>query len=310
MQKYKILDGVLGALPVFESAARLLSFTKAAKELLISQSAISRRITSMEALLGIKVFKRNHNKLELTPQGKELLSAVELGLGHLDTGISQICCQSKKETLTISCGYTFATLWLQHRMMSFRQMFNELEVRLMISDFPDELNPDKIDVRIIWDENFWPERDVRLLFAEDVFPVCSPSFLKNLSRSKRDYLPIDELSKKNLLHSYLQKCSGELDWAGWFRFHGFEYLSSDKDYYFDKYSFAVQAALNGEGIVLGFSALVDNFLARKELVQIGPTVHHRDEATFIEFASNRISQNNIQKIYDWFRWQVDNKKTE
>jgi LysR family transcriptional regulator, glycine cleavage system transcriptional activator len=306
MQKYKILDGVLGALPVFESAARYLSFTKAAEELFISQSAVSRRITNIEDSLNIRVFKRNHNKLELTPQGKELLSVVEVGLGHLGKGINQIQSQSKKENLVISCGHSFASLWLQHRIADFRNTFNEVDVQLILSDLPDELDQDTIDVRIVWSEDYWPEREKRALIPEDVFPVCSFSFLKKHLLSELDCPPIGKLREMKLLHCYSENNSNYLDWTGWFGYHGLDYLPSDKDYFYDKYYFAVQAAVKGEGIALGFSSILDNFLANKELVRIGPTVHNQDEALFIEFASNRILENKIQKIYDWFRDQIRN----
>lgn len=311
MQKYKIPESALAALPVFECAARYLSFTKAAEELHISQSAISRRITNMEALLGIQVFKRNHNKLMLTPQGKELLSAVELGLGHLDKTISQIRNQNKRENFTLACGYSFASLWLQYRIIDFRQKFNELELQWIIADFPVKLNPDEIDVRVLWSKNFrWPEREIRPLLAEDVFPVCSPSFLEKLSLPDQGRLPIEELAVLPLLHCYSSRESNYAGWIKWFQLIGFNYEIGEKDIGFDKYYFAVQAALNGEGIVMGYSGLIDNFLERKELIKIGPTVHFKDEAAYLEFASNRISQSTIDAIYNWFCSHINYQKID
>jgi LysR family transcriptional regulator, glycine cleavage system transcriptional activator len=306
MQKYKILDGVLGALPVFESAARHLNFTKAAEELRLTQPAISRRIATIEELLGIEVFKRNHNKLELTSQGKEILVAVELGLGHLNRVISQIATYDKKKKLTVACGISFGTLWLQHRILEFKQLLDELEVQIIVSELPENLDPDKVDIRILWNDNFWPDRHVHPLFGEGVTPVCSPSFRERHLLSKYDYSSIDLLSKNILLQDN-GKGSGFLDWAGWFRVHGFDYMPSEKDYFFDNYQFVIQAALDGLGVALGFSVLIDDLLKSKELVQIGPTVHYRDQAFFIEFASNRISEEIIQKVNNWFRLQIDTR---
>ena len=305
MQKYKILDGILGGLPVFESAARHLSFTKAAEELRLTQPAISRRIASIEDLLGVNVFKRNHNKLELTPQGQAILAAVELGLGHLNRVISQIALNGRKKTLTIACGYSFATLWLQSRFLEFKNMLDDFEVHLVTSEFQNDLDPDRTDARILWDDNFWPDREVRPLVAEQVIPVCSPSFQEKYHLQINDNSAARKLSKMILLHSAVGD-SGFLDWTGWFRIHGIDYMPDENDYNFDIYHFAIQAALDGEGIVLGLSILLKDLITRKKLVKVGPMVHHRDEAYFIEFASNRISNRDMEKIYNWFRLQIEN----
>ena len=141
MQKYDALAGILGALPAFESAARQMSFTKAAEELGVTQPAISRRIHSLENVLGIAVFRRDHNKLELTLEGREILAAVELGLGHLNEAVGQIAGRGAARKLTMACGFSFSAMWLQPRFTRFRQMLDGLEVHLIASEFPDDLDP-------------------------------------------------------------------------------------------------------------------------------------------------------------------------
>ena len=301
MGRYRVLVGALGALPAFESAARLMSFTKAAEELGLTQPAISRRISKLEWLLGVTVFLRSNNKLELTTEGHQLLEAVKLSLGHLNEVVAQIAERGKERKLTIACGFSFAAMWLQPRFTKLRQMLDGLEVHLIASEFPDDLNPNMIDIRILWlDNKPWPDRDVRPLFSEDICPVCSPSFAEAHELLANGATPLKNLSELPLLHYHVGE-PGYLDWTAWFRLHGIDYVPPNPVYFYDNYQFAVQAALDGEGVVLGYSVLIDGLLAHGRLVEIGPEVHLRDITLFIEFEPDRISKTRRDEIYEWLR---------
>lgn len=303
MGKYRSLAGALGALPAFESAARLMSFTKAAEELGLTQPAISRRISKLEWLLGVDVFQRSNNRLDLTAEGRQLLEAVELGLGHLNEVVGQIVERSKERKLTIACGFSFAAMWLQPRFTRFRHMLDGMEVHLIASEFPDDLNPNMIDIRILWFDKAWPDRDMRSLFSEDVCPVCSPSFAEAHELPADGATPLKKISELPLLHCDFGK-PGYLDWTQWFRLHGIDYAPANPVYLYDNYQFAVQAALDGEGIVFGYSVLIDSLLSRGSLVQIGPKIHHRDATLYIEFEPNRISKTRRDKIFEWLRQEA------
>lgn len=303
MQRYQALAGTLGALPAFESAARLLSFTKAADELGLTQPAISRRISSLEDLLGVAVFWRHHNKLELTVEGRQIFEAVELGLGHLNKIIVQIADGNAERKLTIACGFSFASMWLQPRFSRFRHILDGLEVHLIASEFPDDLSPDTTDIRILWQNKAWPNRDLRPLFAEDVFPICSPAFAERHGLSADRQTPPERLSEFPLLH-YDDGGPGDINWIDWFTRHGHTYTPAKPIYVFDNYLFMVQATLDGEGIALGYSALIDAHLSRGNLIQIGPSVHLEDGTLFIEFEPSRLSNERREKIHGWFRQEA------
>lgn len=300
MGRYRDLVGVIGALPAFESAARLMSFTKAARELGLTQPAVSRRISKLERQLEVAVFQRDNNTLELTLEGRKLLAAVELGLGHLNKVVSQIAERSKERKLTIACGFSFAAMWLQPRFTKFRHMLEGLDVHLIASEYPDDLNPDMIDIRILWLDKAWPGRDMRLLFSEGVCAVCNASFAEAHELTTDGATSLWKLSELPLLHCNFAEPS-HLDWITWFSFQGFDYMPPDPVYFYDNYQFAVQAALDGEGVVFGYSVLIRDLLARGSLVQVGPTVHQRDANLFIEFEPDRISKARRDKIYDWMR---------
>ena len=285
-------------MPVFESAARLMSFTRAGEELHMTQPAVSRRISTLERLLGFPVFQRNHNKLELTKQGVTLLAAVELGLGHLNKVVAQIAEQREQSRLTIACGFSFASMWFQPRFTRFRQMLDGLEIHLIASEFPNDLDPEMIDIRILWQDKTWPNRDVRELYSEDTFPICSPAFADRHGLVFDDKNVLINLVDLPLLH-YNPGGSGYLDWTEWFRLHRVDYFRSDSVYVFDNYQFTIQAALEGEGIALGYSVLLKNLLARGSLVQVGPSIHHRNSVMSIEFEPNRLPKITRDKIHQW-----------
>lgn len=303
MQRYRTLSGILGALPVFESTARLNSFTKAADELGLSQPAVSRRISTLEEHLGAQVFLRDHNKLELTPEGLLILEAVELGFGHLQRVVSRITKVDDKRKLTIACGFSFATMWFQPRFSVFRKYLSGLEIHLIASEFLGDLDPEMVDIRILWHKDTWPDRDVRPLFIERVCPVCSPAFASRHNLVAGLDIDAQRLSELPLLHCGSGSVD-DLDWLHWFKLHGIEYLPRGQSYVYDNVQFTIQAALDGEGIALGHVYLIDDLLAQGNLVQLAPLVENQDVSLFIEFEKSRLSRAKRDKIYKWMLQEV------
>ena len=300
MHGYRALGGILGALPIFESAARLLSFTKAAQELDMTQPAVSRRISGLEDLLGVAVFQRSHNKVVLTHVGKELFLSVELGLGDLIKTINRLSRLGKDSPkLTIACGFSFAVMWFRPRFSRFRRMLDDSDVHLIASEYLDQLTPRTIDIRILWQDDYWPDRDVRPLFQENVCAVCSPIFAKQHGLSLTPDNSPESLSTIPLLHNE-PLGSNCLGWHGWFQRNGVDYVSDEQVYLYDSYQYAIDAALENEGLALGYKFLIESELDRGTLVQVGPSVHHQDAAIFIEFEIDHLSEDVRDMVYGWF----------
>ncbi len=300
MIRYRLLTGVLGALPVFESAARHKSFTKAGEEMRLTQPAVSRRISSLERRLGFSVFKRQHNKLELTPEGRQLMSAVEFSLDHLNEAVIQLTEQITRRKLTIACGFSFSSMWLQPRFSRFRKMLDGVEVHLIASEFPDDLDPQMIDIRVLWEDNFWQGREVRPLFRDIVYPVCSRAFAKKFKLPKSGEVPPGDFQILTLLFNQ-SSGSDRLDWEEWFRTLRIDFKPDNPRYVYDNYQFTIQAAIDGEGIALGYSGLIDDLIEREELIKVGQSIRLQSGRTFIEFEPNRLSEARRDLIYDWFQ---------
>ena len=303
MQKFRKIYGILNALPIFECAARHMSFTKAAVELNLSQPAVSRRMTNLELQLGVSLFKRTHNKLALTSAGIQLNDAAALSLSHLNEAILKLPNSHQRNKVSIACGFSFATMWLQPRFSRLRDELNDIEIHLMASEFLDELNPDMIDVRVLWDNNPWPDRTVEPFFPEDICPVCSPAFAKKFNLDLNNNTIAKQLTQVPLLY-YGVENSGELDWASWFLLHEIQYAPSKSHYFYDNYQFLIQAAIDGEGVALGNKEFTNSYVEQKTLLNLGPYIRHREHSLLLEFDSKRISPRTQNFIYKWFKSQL------
>ena len=300
MPRYQSLIGVLGAMPVFESAARLRSFTKAAQELRLSQPAVSRRITALEERLELRLFDRNHNRLKLTPDGRKLLSAVETSLDQLDTVVTRLTRKPGRRKLTISCDFSIYSLWLQARLPRLRNLIDGIDFQLAASQTPDALDPETVDIRILWYDTPWPGREMHQLFADCASPVCSPAFAEREGLPLSEDLPAERFLDMPLLLAQSGK-DDRLDWEDWFQAQGLNFTSGDRHYTYDIYQIAIHAAIEGEGVALGYSGLIDDALKSGALIKIGQSIDMRSATTFIEFEPNRISAVRRKKILGWFQ---------
>lgn len=300
MHRYNKLSGVLGALPVLECAARQMSFSRAASELCLTQPAVSRRISNMEKRLGISLFERNHNQLRLTQEGKRILAATELSLGHLEKVLDEIGGERPKSKLTIACGISFACLWLQPRFTSLRQFLDNKEFHLIASETTEDLDPKMIDIRILWQKRRWPNREIRSLFPQVSFPVCSPEFAGQHGLSITDPDLVQRLAALPLLRCHSDGAH-DLGWTEWFAMQDVIYTEQNVGYIHDSVLYMIQSALDSEGIALGNYHFVEQYLERGDLVQIGPIVEGSDSIGWIEFEPGRLSKQDRDRIFEWFR---------
>src|SRR5580704_18586421 len=166
----------------FEAAARTLSFTKAAEELFITQSAVSRQIKALEDNLRLKLFERRPRSLTLTEDGQSLYRIATDVLDRLQIAIDRLRAESRASQLSITTTTGFASLWLIPRLSRFTALHPDIDVR--ISAKTDMLNLERslVDVAIRYCKpDTVPQGAIRL-FGEEVLPVCSPSLLRDASR--------------------------------------------------------------------------------------------------------------------------------
>ena len=168
----------LDNLIAFEAAARLLSFTRAAQELNVTQAAVSQQIRNLEQVLGLKLFERVHRAVRLTAAGREYQHTVSASLRHLASATGDIRLSQTQPRLTLGCDQSIAALCLVPRLAEFQALHREVAIRLVASDKTADCLGEDIQVSIIHGKGDWAGYDCQMLFEETVFPVCSPSYLQ------------------------------------------------------------------------------------------------------------------------------------
>ena len=251
------------ALLVFETAARVKNFTRAAETLGLTRVSISRQINALEDDLGVKLFLRGHRRTSLTDAGRELADIVGPNLTAIAEAKRRIRNRSNSERLTVTTTVAFATYWLLPRLDDFSTAKPEIDLNLVISDKYLDLEEQTIDLAIRYGAH--QPRGVRphRLFKERLFPAYSPKYRAQSALEK----PEDFLGERLLHLSGVYR--PEAKWPHWFRVHGLRPPSTRSGIIVDSYSTMIQAALEGQGVALCGFPLVNAYLASGVLLRPG-----------------------------------------
>ncbi|SDG33380.1 putative choline sulfate-utilization transcription factor [Onishia taeanensis] len=248
-------------LRVFESAARHLSFTAAAKELRSTQSAVSQQVRALEEQLGLQLFDRIYRGVRLTESGQALCEAVQAGFATIESTIERLQQRHRNPRLTLLTDFSLASYWLLPRLPAFRQRHPHIDVRIMTNQGGFDWREQEVDIAIVFADQRGLEGIPRLL-DEEVFPVCSPGFLA-------EYGPIDDLASLGevpLLTLTADQGQKWLDWPGYFERMGGPLHQAPSELTFNNYPLLLQVAIAGQGVGLGWRGMVENQLERGMLV--------------------------------------------
>ena len=263
MQDLRSLISSPSSLFTFEAAARHLSFTRAAEELKVSQPAVSHSIRQLERYLGVPLFERRHRALELTEEGRKLFRDVSIGLTHIYHSAQTLRhSRGASNQVTISISTAFATYWLLPRMAIFRQAHPDIDLRFQTTDRDLDLSAEGIGIGIRLGTGNWPHYDAWHFVDEKVFPVCRPDYLTQCVPLQT---PAD-LLEATLIHLE-EPHRSRITWNDWFRYFGIEAETTTRGLKLNDYSIVIQAALEGQGIALGWKHIVDKLLERGDLVR-------------------------------------------
>lgn len=252
----------VNALVVFEAAARHLNFTRAAAELAVTQAAVSRQILGLEAHLGVPLFRRLHRGLELSGDGLRLRDAVAMGLEHIARAAGDIRRVRDPSEVTVATSVTFASYWLIARLAKFRAANPDLELKLVASGPIRDMASAGVDVAVRYGKGRWPGTEAVHLLDNEVFPVCSPSYLQG----RKPLQGVADFLDQTLLH-LVEFDHNWVTWEAWLRSFGIDAAPRGRGLEFDNYLILVQAALDGQGVALVGSRLADDFLARGTLIR-------------------------------------------
>lgn len=257
----------LAGLRGFEAAARLLSFTRAAAELNLTQSSISRQIASLERQVGRPLFLRYTRALALTPAGTQLQRAVRQALASIDASVDEIRGVGSARRMTLTTYASFASLWLVPRLAVFQRRYPDIEIRIDASDRLLDLQAEDIDVAIRWIPVGAMPEGATLLIDDIVAPAISARLLQ----SKALRTPADLAQWPLLELDDSVPGTNRLSWAYWFEHAGAGPLEPAAGrLVFSFVDQAVQAAIRGQGVALVRSPFLQDCVASGDLVMPFP----------------------------------------
>lgn len=298
--RHRLLNA--NALLVFEAAARLTSFTRAAEELGVSQPAVTRQVRGLEEALGRPLFRRRHNRLSLTEQGERLWLSVSHGFHDIAETLEAIGRSGERARLVVATHSGFAQQWLMPRFSALSQVLGDFDLRLMVSDRESELDRGGYDLAIRIGEEWSRGRpDTHPLVGEHVHPVATPGFLE-ANPGVRDAAPAD-LLKAPLLHMD----EGDqvwMTWRAWFRAQGVTAPVPRPEVLYTNYPLLLQAAMAGRGIALAWRPLVDPALAQGALVPVGPAVDNPATGYYLTWAADGPVAARAPALCAWFDSEI------
>ena len=283
----------------FESAARHLSITKAAEELHITQSAMSRQIKELEAQLGAALFERRHRAIGLSRAGRLLLPVATQVMGLVRKASDDVRELSGTRTLFVSTTPAFASLWLIPRLGSFARSHQGLDVRISADTRLLDLDREGIDVAIRYCPPELAGAGAVRMGGENVFPVCSPKLLRLRGRPLVE--PMD-LRRHTLLH--VDDPDGRwpwMSWKTWLEVAGVPDLRSAAALRFSGYEQVIPAAIAGNGIALGRSPLVDALIKSGELVALFKRIAVTERGYWIVTSPDATSRSYVKDFVEWLR---------
>lgn len=270
----------LTSLTIFEAAGRLENLTLAARELGMTQPAVSYQIKRMEESLGIALFARRGRGVEILPEGRILYESVRAGLTGIDDAVQQISRLKRTPSLRISTDYGFAAFWLMPRVGGFRSLHPEVDVRITASSMLETLTQKDADISILFGSRDDFQGEAVAFLGETVVPVCSPTFLEN-------YGPFPGgkgLGSASLLHLDTFQGDRWYTWQTWLDSIDEEITADNRGVVINTYNLVIDAAIAHQGVALGWCGLIDIAISRGQLVEACDIKLKSDQGYWLVFS--------------------------
>ncbi|MGJ4940126.1 transcriptional regulator GcvA [Bradyrhizobium sp. HKCCYLS1011] len=289
----------LNGLRAFEAAARHLSFTRAASELNVTQTAISHQIKRLEDELGLRLFVRQNRSLALTPQAREYLPLVRAAFDDLRLATERLVRRDGGKVLTVSTIASHAAKWLLPRLSAFQEAHPEIDVRITTSSSLVDFAKEDVDAAIRYGRGHWPGVRAEWLMGDELFPVCSPALLKG----GRPLRSPEDLAQHTLLHS-----SYDDDWRLWLTAAGLPVsISKHRGVSFDLIFMTVQAAIDGLGVAIGRTSYVQDDISKGRLVVPFQIALPVDAGYYLVSPEGRTDAPKLRAFRAWLKAAAQNK---
>ncbi len=293
------------ALVAFESAARLQNFSRAAEEIHIAQSAVSRYIKELEERLQVQLFirsKSTRNGLVLSSQGEQLYRYVEQGLNNIKSGIDVMHSTSAENELIIACSHEISHLYLMPKYENLAKAIgNNVRIRLVTSDdhfFDDSLHH-QVDIIFTYKNPYRNKQRYAKIYTEGIRPICSPSYFqiheKQLTCTPSHWTDLTFLRLDRLN-------PGWATWDDWFKNKQQNVSTNDLNFInFDNYVYLLEAAVSGKGIALGWRGLVERYLSMGSLIGVDDNYINLDRKLFAIATDKGLDNPFSKNCLDYFK---------
>jgi LysR family transcriptional regulator, glycine cleavage system transcriptional activator len=235
----------LHALKAFKAAGRSESFTCAAEELGVTQAAVSQQVKALERALGLTLFNRGRQRLQITKAGRKYLSVVHDALDRIAIGTDRLVQRQSSGILSLSTSPDFAAKWLVPRLGRFAETHPSIDLRVSATSQHVDLTGEQVDVAVRHGDGNWPGLDAVRLCSERLFPVCSPKLVAGRNRIAK---------ASDLLKFPLLRLADWSTWSTWFEAAG---VSNPvvRGPVLNQASMLIDAAIDGQGIALARTTL-------------------------------------------------------
>ncbi len=284
----------LSAAKAFEAAARLLSFRAAAEELSVTHSAISHQVKSLEAQLGVLLFRRGPQSVTLTEAGRLYFPVLRDALDRIAEGTELVRSLESPKELTVQVYITMAVHWLIPRLHEFQQRYPDIRVRLATSRVSWDFDAEQADLGIVLHSPSDPSVHREILAPASVTPVCSPKLLGGRNG----------ISKPEDLHRYplLKIYTSPLDWQIWFAKAGVEAAAESDAISVDSYILAYEAAIEGQGVAMGLKPFgIPDLNMERRLVAPFGIVAERTDSWLLVCRPERLDRPAVRVFRNWIR---------
>ena len=280
----------LKALRAFEAASRHLSFTEAAKELFVTQAAVSHQIKALESHLGVELFRRLNRGLMLTQEGQEFLPPVRRAFDLIQDATARAMEVDENTTLTVTVLPSFGARWLVARLGRFRDVHPDIDIYVSQTAELVDFTRENVDVGIRYGRGEYPGMRTDRLLTEDIVPVCSPTLLDG-------QYPLRTPS--DLLHQTLLHDTSHRDWRTWLLAAAAQGVEPARGPIFTDSADLVTAAVAGQGVALARGVLAHDALVSGRLVRPFELSLPSEFAYYIVCPDNKANRPKIVAFREW-----------
>lgn len=276
----------------FEAVGRHCSFTGAAAEIHLTQSAVSKQMRLLEDCVGVSLFERKPRGVALTGAGDELLTTVNIVLNTMYQSVTRIRNVHRSNAVSVLATHALAQFWLFPELIEFNKAYPEIAVHVHAINEFDETSLNDFDLGILYGPGEWATLSSDFLLPEIVYPVAHPA----LDVSGIETL--EQLARANLVQTDTTawQC---LDWHQWFALLNFDYTAPDNAPVFNQLTLAFRAVQQGMGIGLAWSFMGDEAISRGELQRVTALECRTGHGEFLVRVKHRKLSGCAEVLREW-----------